>query len=77
MRGEALWIVGAVTVMVAVGALVYILWTTSDYSARCKTEKLDICNTINGPNFVLFIMTLVVAGLVLVSSTIVYILFTT
>ena len=76
MHGGSAFLIGAVTIIIAVGALGFILWTITDYSERCKTEQLDICNTFTGPSFPLLLIVLIIAGLVLVSSTVVYILVT-
>lgn len=74
MRGNAAFIIGGVTIVVAVASLVFILWTLTSYSERCKSEVLDICDTLSGASFPLLIVALTVAGLILVSSTVVYIL---
>lgn len=76
LKGGAAFVIGAVTVMVAVGALGFILWSITDYSTRCQTENLDICKTLTGSGFPLLLIVLIIAGLVLVSSTVVYILVT-
>lgn len=76
MHGGAALTIGIVTVIVAVSALGYILWSITDYSEKCKTETLDICETFSGPSFPFLLIVLIIAGLVLVSSTVVYILVT-
>lgn len=76
MHGGSAFVIGAVTVLVAVGALGFILWSITDYSEKCKTQNLDVCSTFTGPTFPLLLIVLVIAGLVLVSSTVVYILVT-
>lgn len=76
MHGGAAFLIGAVTVLVAVGALGFIFWSMADYSERCKTELLDVCSTFTGPTFPVIMIVLIIAGLVLVSSTVVYILVT-
>jgi len=76
MQGGAALAIGVITVLIAVGSLGFILWSITDYSERCLTENLDICGTFTGPSFPLLLIILVIAGLVLVSSTVVYILVT-
>lgn len=76
MHGGAAFLIGAVTVLVAVGALGFIFWSMADYSERCKTEQLDVCGAFTGPSFPVIMIVLIIAGLVLVSSTVVYILVT-
>ena len=76
MQGGAALGIGIVTVLLAVGSLGFILWSITDYADRCQTEDLDVCNTFTGPSFPLFLIILIIAGLVLVSSTVVYILAT-
>jgi len=76
MKGGAALAIGVVTVIIAVGALGFILWTITDYAEKCKTEASDVCETLNGPSFPLLIIVLIIAGLVLIASTVVYILVT-
>ncbi|MBI4894650.1 MAG: hypothetical protein HY833_02855 [Candidatus Aenigmarchaeota archaeon] len=76
MKGGAALAIGTVTVLIAVGALAFILWTITDYAEKCKTEQSDVCDTLNGPSFPLLIIVLIIAGLVLIASTVVYILVT-
>ena len=64
------------TIVLAVGALAFILWSMTDYQEKCKTQDLDICDAFKGSNFSLLVLTLVLAGLVLISSTVLYILTT-
>jgi H+/Cl- antiporter ClcA len=76
MKGGAALVIGVVTVLIAIGALAFILWTITDYSEKCKTERAEVCETLNGPSFPLLIIVLIIAGLVLIASTVVYILVT-
>lgn len=76
MQGGAALSIGIVTVLIAVGSLGFILWSITDYSERCKAEALEICAAFAGPSFPLLLIILIIAGLVLVSSTVVYILVT-
>lgn len=75
-KGSAVFTIGAITVIVAVGSLAFILWSLTDYSEKCKINRSDICDTFNGPSFPLLVVVLIIAALVLISSTVVYILVT-
>jgi hypothetical protein len=76
MKGNAAMTFGVMTIVIAVGALAFIIWSITDYSERCKTEVLDVCETFTGPSFPLLLIVLIIAGLVLIASTVVYILVT-
>jgi len=76
-KGSTVFLIGTITVLIAVGSLAFILWSITDYSERCKTERMDVCDTFTGPSFPLLVIVLIIAGLVLISSTVVYILVTT
>lgn len=74
MKGSSAILVGGVTVLVAIAALGFILWNTTSIAETCKTQQLEICDAISGPNFSIIMTTLIISGLVLVASTVVYIL---
>ena len=76
MKGNTATTIGAVTVIVAVCALAFIFWSITDYSEKCKITYTDVCNIFTGPSFPLLLIVLIIAGLVLISSTVVYILVT-
>lgn len=73
--GSAL-LMGGFIVFVAVIALGFILWQTTSISERCSVEGGEGCEVFTGASFPVLILTLIIAGLVLVSSTVVYILVT-
>lgn len=68
--------IGIVTVVVAVAALSFIFWSMNDYAERCKIEYTETCQVFTGASFPLLMIVLIIAALVLISSTVVYILVT-
>lgn len=74
MHGNVAFAIGGVTILVAIGALGFILFTVTDYSEKCKTQDLDVCDRFTGPSFPVLMIVLIIAGLVIVSSTVIYIL---
>lgn len=76
MHGGVRFLIGAVILVIAVGALGFLLWAISYYSEKCKTDHSDICKEFDGPAFPLLIIVLTIAGLVILASSVVYILVT-
>ena len=76
MRGSAVFLIGLVTVLLALGSIAFIMWSITDYSERCKTEQLDICDFYEGPGLSVMIIIIVIAGLIFTTSTVLYILVT-
>lgn len=76
MHGQSVFLIGVVTIVIAVAALAFIFWSVTNYAEACQTEQLDVCNDLTGPSFPILLIVLIIAGLILVSSTVVYIMVT-
>ena len=76
MHGGVRFLIGAVILVIAVGALGFLLWNISYYSEKCKTDHLEICKELEGPAFLVLLIVLTIAGLVILASSVVYILVT-
>ena len=74
--GNPAVIIGGLTVLIAVFALGFILWSITDFSEKCETEVSETCARFTQTSFPLLLVTLIIGGLVLVASTVVYILIT-
>ena len=75
-KGNVALTIGVLTVIVAVGALTFIFWSMTDYAEKCKIVYTETCEVFTGASFPLLMIVLIIAALVLISSTVVYILVT-
>ena len=76
LKGNSAFLIGVMTVVIAVGALGYILYSVTSYADTCQGQQTETCSHFTGPSFPFLLIILISAGLVLVSSTVVYILVT-
>ena len=74
--GNPALMIGGLTVVIAVFALGFILYSITDFSERCEVEASESCARFTQTSFPLLLVTLIIGGLVLVASTVVYILVT-
>ena len=74
--GNPALMIGGITVVVAILALGFILYSITSFSERCEIEVSENCARFTQTSFPILLVTLIIGGLVLVASTVVYILVT-
>jgi hypothetical protein len=70
-------LIGLVTVVIAVFALFYIFFNIDQIVNKCKVEpELNICKYLSGFTLPVIIILLIIAGFILIISTVGYVLLT-
>ncbi len=66
-----------VTIFVAALTLFYIFGSIGDIAEKCKEQRTQICDNLSGMSFPMLIILLIIAGFVMIISTVVYIFVST
>ena len=63
-----------VSIFIAMLTLFYIFDSMGRLADGCKVQNTDVCKQLSGPSFPMLVILLIIAGFVMIISTVVYIL---